>query len=161
MTFNKFLFYICVKITLHIIKYTLLMETKQNTWKATSKRNIRQLAYWTGGWVVAMAIASFGQKYFWEGNTVLTIIFIFIATLVGVGMILMNRKYINSLDEMQRKVHIEAMAISLGVGVVGGLSYSLLDQANVIGFDAEIADLVMLIGITYLIATFAGLNRYK
>ena len=76
-------------------------------------------------------------------------------------MILMNRKYINSLDEMQRKVHIEAMAISLGVGVVIGLSYSLLDQANVIGFDAEIADLVMLIGITYLIATFAGLNRYK
>lgn len=160
MTFEKKL-YICVNITLHKIKYTLLMETKQNSWKDASKKNIRQLAYWTGGWVVTMAIASFGQKYFWEGNTVLSIIFIFIATLVGIGMILMNRKYINSLDEMQRKVHIEAMAIALGVGVVGGLSYSLLDQANVIGFDAEIADLVMLIGITYLIATFVGNNKYR
>ena len=76
-------------------------------------------------------------------------------------MILMNRKYINDLDEMQRKVSLDAMAIALGVGVVGGLSYSMLDQANVIAFDAEIAHLVMLIGITYMIAIFIGNNRYK
>ncbi|MEM0517905.1 MULTISPECIES: hypothetical protein [Aequorivita] len=137
------------------------MDAKQNTWKVTNRNNIKQLAYWTGGWVIAMAVASFGQKFFWEGNTVLTLIFIFIATVVGIGMIIMNRKYINNLDEMQRKIHVEAMAISLGIGVVGGLSYSLLDQAKIISINAEIADVVILIGITYLVATFVGLNRYK
>lgn len=137
------------------------METKQNSWKDASKKNIRQLAYWTGGWVVTMAIASFGQIYFWKDNAAISILFIIINTLIGVGMILMNRKYLNGLDEMQRKVSMDAMAIALGVGIVGGLSYSMLDQANIIGFDAEIAHLVMLIGITYIIATFIGLNRYK
>jgi hypothetical protein len=137
------------------------METKSNAWKANAKKNVLHLGYWTGSWVTTMAIASFGQIYLWKDNTALTILFIAINTLVGIGMILMNRKYINDLDEMQRKVSLDAMAIALGVGVVGGLSYSMLDQANVIAFDAEIAHLVMLIGITYMIAIFIGNNRYK
>lgn len=137
------------------------METKSNAWKVNAKKNVLHLGYWTGSWVTTMAIASFGQIYLWKDNTALTILFIAINTLVGIGMILMNRKYINDLDEMQRKVSLDAMAIALGVGVVGGLSYSMLDQANVIAFDAEIAHLVMLIGITYMIAIFIGNNRYK
>ncbi len=137
------------------------METKSNAWKANAKKNVLHLGYWTGSWVTTMAIASFGQIYLWKDNTALTILFIAINTLVGIGMILMNRKYINDLDEMQRKVSLDAMAIALGVGVVGGLSYSMLDQANVIAFDAEIAHLVMLIGITYMIAIFVGNIRYK
>jgi len=76
-------------------------------------------------------------------------------------MILMNRKYNNGLDEMQRKVTMEAMAIAMGVGVVGGTSYSMLDVANVISFDAEIGHLVGLIGITYFIAFIVGSIRYK
>ncbi|MRT16189.1 hypothetical protein F3C99_04385 [Vitellibacter sp. q18] len=137
------------------------METKSNAWKANAKKNVLHLGYWTGSWVTTMAIASFGQIYLWKNNTALTILFIAINALVGIGMILMNRKYINDLDEMQRKVSLDAMAIALGVGVVGGLSYSMLDQANVIAFDAEIAHLVMLIGITYMITIFIGNNRYK
>ena len=76
-------------------------------------------------------------------------------------MILMNRKYTNGLDELHRKVNMEAMAIALGVGVVGGLSYSMLDIANVIPFDAEIGHLVLLIGVTYFIAFIVGSIRYK
>ena len=76
-------------------------------------------------------------------------------------MILMNRKYINGLDEMQRKVNVDAMAIALGVGVVGGLSYSMLDIADVIPFDAEIGFLVILVSVTYIIAIVVGQIRYK
>lgn len=137
------------------------METKQKEWETTAKKNTMHLGYWTGSWVVTMAIASFGSKFLWEDSTALTIVFIVINTLVGVGMIMMNRKYINGLDEMQRKVSLDAMAIALGIGVVGGLSYSMLDQANVINFDAEISHLVLLIGITYMIGIFVGTNRYK
>lgn len=161
MTFVKFLFYICVKITLHIIKSTLLMETKQNVWEATTKKNTRHLAYWTGSWVITMAIASFGPKFLWDNNPNISLVFIVINTLIGVGMIIMNRKYINGLDEMHRKVTLDAMAVALGAGVVGGLSYAMLDIANVIAFNAEIAHLVLLIGITYIIGILVGNNRYR
>lgn len=137
------------------------MKTKSNQWEVTSKKNTWHLAYWTGSWVLTLALASFGQKYLWDYNTSISILFIVINTLIGVGMIMMNRKYMNGLDEMQRKVSLDAMAIALGVGVVGGLSYSLLGHANVIDFDAEIAHLVMLIGITYSIGIIVGTLRYK
>ncbi len=137
------------------------METKSNNWEATSKKNTRHLAYWTLAWMATLALASFGPKHIWDNNIMLSLIFIAINAIVGVGMILMNRRYINGLDEMQRKVSLDAMAIALGVGLVGGLSYSVLDQTHVIPFHAEISHLVLLIGITYIVGTIVGTSRYK
>lgn len=62
---------------------------------------------------------------------------------------------------MMQKVQLEAMGISLGVAVVGGISYFLMDVTNVIPFDAEIGGLVILIGVTYLISVFVNIRMYK
>lgn len=137
------------------------MKTKSNKWEATTRKNVRHLAYWTWSWVLTIAIAAFGPKFIWNDNSIISVLFILINTIIGIGMILMNRKYINGLDEMQRKVNMDAMAIALGVGVVGGLSYSMLDVANIISFDPEIGHLVILIGVTYIIAIVVGNIRYK
>jgi hypothetical protein len=137
------------------------METKSNEWETSTRKNVRHLAYWTVGWVLTLAIATFGPIFLWDYNFSISILFILINTIIGVGMILMNRKYIDGLDEMQRKVNMDAMAIALGVGVVGGVSYSTLDTVNVIPFDAEIGFLVMLMSLTYVIAVIVGSIRYK
>jgi hypothetical protein len=137
------------------------MEAKSKEWEAASRKNVRHLAYWTAGWVITMAIATFGPKFIWNFNSTISVLLIVINTIVGIGMILMNRKYINGLDEMHRKVNVDAMAIALGVAVVGGLSYSMLDISNVISSDAEIGFLVMLISITYMIGIVVGYSRYK
>lgn len=134
---------------------------EKNNWEAKTKKNTRQLAYWTGSWMLTMALVSFGPKYFWDFNPIISILFILINTIIGIIMIAVNRKYINGLDEMQRKLSLDAMAIALGVGVVGGLSYSMLDTSNVISFDAEISHLVILISLTYLFATVIGKMRYQ
>jgi hypothetical protein len=137
------------------------MDTKSNEWEATQRENVRHLAYWTIAWVLTTAVATFGPKFLWDHNSSISILAILVNAIIGTVMILMNRKYANGLDEMQRKVTMEAMAIALGVGVVGGLSYSMLDIANVIPFDAEIGHLVILISITYMIAFIVGSIRYK
>ncbi len=137
------------------------METKSNEWEATQRENVMHLAYWTIAWVLTMAVATFGPKFLWDQNSSISILAILVNTIIGAVMILMNRKYANGLDEMQRKVTMEAMAIALGVGVVSGLSYSMLDIANVIPFNAEIGHMVMLISITYMIAFIVGSIRYK
>jgi hypothetical protein len=137
------------------------METKSNEWEATARTNVRHLAYWTGSWALTIAIAGFGPKFLWDYNSGISILAILVSTIVGAGMILMNRKYTNGLDELHRRVTMDAKAIALGVGVVGGLSYSMLDAANVISFDAEIGHLVMLMGLTYFVAFIVGSIRYK
>jgi len=76
-------------------------------------------------------------------------------------MIWANIKHLLVLDELQKKIQLDAMGIALGVGIVGGLSYSVLDIANVIASDAEISFLIMLISISYIVALLVGKKRYS
>ncbi len=126
-----------------------------------TKKNTLNLAFWTGAWVINVAISTFGSLLLWEGNTLLTVFVILLNFLVGIGMILANIRHLKGLDELQRKIQLEAMGIALGLAVVAGLSYSTLDQTNIISYNAEIAHLVILIGVTYMAAILIGNSRYR
>ena len=130
-------------------------------WTARVNRNTLRLGYCTGAWLVTTALASFGPQFIWHDNTLLTASAIFINLAIGLATILANKHHLQSLDEMQQKIQLEAMALSLGVGFVCGLSYSLLDQSNLMAADAEISHLILLMGLTYLAGTVIGNRRYR
>jgi hypothetical protein len=79
---------------------------------------------------------------------------------VGLGMILSNKNYLLKLDELMQRIQLEAMGVTLGIGVVAGLSYSLLDTTNLIAADAEIGFLVLLMGVVYLSSIAISQRRY-
>ena len=129
-------------------------------WTARVNRNTLRLGYCTGAWLVTTALATFGPQFIWHDNTLLTASAIFINLAIGLATILANKHHLQSLDEMQQKIQLEAMALSLGVGFVCGLSYSLLDQSNLMAADAEISHLILLMGLTSLAGTVIGNRRY-
>ncbi len=137
------------------------MNQKNNSLSTLTRKNTQNLAYWTGAWLLATALSAFGPKFIWDYHTAFSIISIFITTLVGIGVILANKKFLTGLDEMQRKIQMDAMAIALGVAIIGGLSYSMLDITNVISSDAEISNLVIITSLTYLISVIVGNLRYR
>ncbi len=137
------------------------LKTDSNDWNARSRKNTIRLGYWTGAWLVTMAVAVFGPRLAWQSNELLTILAIAINLGIGFGMILANKHSLRGLDELQQKIQLEAMALSLGVGLVVGLSYSTMDVTNLIAFDAEISHLVILVGLTYGVGVFAGLRKYQ
>jgi hypothetical protein len=130
-------------------------------WKSKTMKNTMRLAFWTVCWTSSMALASFGPKEIWEGNTILTVIAVLINLGCGIRIIFAHISHLKDLDELQKKIQLEAMGIALGVGIVGGLSYSLLDITNLISNDAEISFLVILISLTYLTGLLVGQKRYK
>jgi hypothetical protein len=77
------------------------------------------------------------------------------------GVIVANKRHLLGLDELQQRIQLEAMALSLGVGLVAGLAYSNLDVANLIPGDAEISNLVILISLTYAAGIVAGQRKYR
>ncbi|MFN2262192.1 MAG: hypothetical protein ABR595_09035, partial [Psychroflexus sp.] len=79
----------------------------------------------------------------------------------GIAMIIANRNWFNSLDELQRKIQLEALGITLGLAVIFGITYSLLDITNLIASDAEISLLVGFMGITYLVSLLIIRKRYQ
>ncbi len=137
-----------------------MKEKKEPRVKLTKKKTLN-LALWTGAWVISMAISTFGSLLLWEGNILLTAFAILLNFLVGIGMIFANIRHLNGLDELQRKIQLEAMGIALGLAVVAGLAYSSLDQTNIISYNAEISHLVILIGVTYMAGISIGNSRYR
>jgi hypothetical protein len=137
------------------------MKNQKEDWAMLNRRNTVHLAIWTSAWVASMALATFGPKFIWAENSVFTILAILLNAGLGIGMIVANIRHYSGLDELEQKIQVEAMAIALGVGIVGGLSYSLLDTTNIISGDAEISVLVILISLTYLAGILIGKIRYR
>jgi hypothetical protein len=133
---------------------------KQQDYHTQIKKNTKMLAIYTLAWTLSMALATFGPKFIWDENTALTAMAVFLNAFLGVLMILANIKHLKGLDELQQKIQLEGMAIALGVGVVGGLTYSLLDTTNLIAQDAEISFLVIIIALTYLASVIIGQKKY-
>ncbi len=135
--------------------------TGNNDWKARTAKNTISLGYWTGAWLVTIAAATFGPQFIWGSRTTITILAVLINLGAGFGMIAANKRHLKGLDELQQKIQLESMALSLGVGLVCGLGYSVMDNTRLISFDAEISHLVILMGLTYLAGIFAGHRRYR
>ena len=127
----------------------------------TNKKSVQALAIWTLAWVLSTALAAFGPEFMCVNQPVLSGGAIGLNFLVGIGMIFANIHHITSLDEMLQKIQLQAMGITLGVTLVSGISYSLMDTTNLIAADAEISLLVIVMGLTYMAAVVIGYRRYK
>jgi hypothetical protein len=137
------------------------VSSPHTPWTATVRSNTRRLGLWTAAWVATMAVVNFGPRWVWGDADWITGLAIAVNLAIGAGMILANVRHLKSLDELQQKVQLEAMGLSLGVGLVGGMAYANLDVTGLIGVHADISHLVMLMGLTYLISISLGLRKYR
>lgn len=124
-------------------------------------KNAVRLAFWTVPWILTMALATFGPILLWDPNPVASWTAILVNLAIGIGMIIAHKRYIQDLDELQRKIMLEAMAVTLGVGVVAGLAYTNVDTADLIASDAEIGFLILLMGAVYMVSVVVGIKRYR
>jgi hypothetical protein len=116
---------------------------------------------WNAAWVASMALAAFGPKLMWNYDTLLTILSVLINLGIGFAMILANRRYLRGLDEMHQKIFLDAAVLTLGVGLVCGLSYELLEDIKLIPFQPEISHLVILMCLTFLTGMIVGHRKYR
>ena len=136
-------------------------ECEQNNYQTKNNANTVKLRNWAIAWVITMAIATFAPKVIWDFNTALTIAAVLINLAVGFRMLVANRDYLRGLDEMQQKILLEAMALALGVGLVVGLNYEMLEDIQLITYQPEIPHIVFLMVITYGLAVFSGHRKYQ
>ncbi len=124
-------------------------------------RNTLGQAAWTVAWVASLALAAFGSGILWNDQPAPTLLAIGFNVVVGVGMLFANKRNLQAQDELQRTIQLQAMAWSLGAGLVGGLAWTLFDRHDLVAFEAEIGHLVAFMGLVYLAGSVAGLLRYR
>ncbi len=137
------------------------MKAGSSNWATNSQLNSVRLLAWSAAWVASMALAAFGPKLIWNYDTLLTILTVLVNLGTGLAMILATRRYLRGLDEMHQKIFLDAAVLTLGVGLVSGLSYELLEDIRLIPFQPEIPHLVILMCITFLIGMIAGHWKYR
>jgi len=103
----------------------------------------------------------FGPKFLWNQASILTLLAVGLDVAVGVGMILANKKYVMELDELQQKVYLNALGITVGVAVIAGVPFSVMGLYHVIPFHPEIWHLLLLMGLTFMFSIAYGNWRYR
>lgn len=136
-------------------------KSDSNAWATSNARNTARLGYWTLAWLATTAVAAFGPKLLWDFATLPTILGVLANLAVGFGMILATRRHLQGLDEMHQKIFLDAGALSLGVGLVCGLAYELLEDIKLITLEPEISHLVILMTLTFLAGMIAGHRKYR
>ena len=134
------------------------MKKLKTDW--TAKKNHRRILYWIVAWTVTMVLADKAELYEWHSSALISILAIVINAGIGIGMIVTYMRFLTELDELQRKIQLDSLALSLGVALVGSFSYSLLVTAKFIT-DAEISDIILLMGTTYAVGLIVGQVRYR
>jgi len=115
---------------------------------------------WVFTWSATMVLADKAELYHWYPVQWMSMAAIIFNALIGLGMIYAFIRYLKVLDELQRKIQMDALAFTVGAGLVGGFTYSLLAAGNYIA-DAEASDVILVMMLAYMAANIIGKMRYR
>ena len=124
------------------------------------KKHTKILMAWTLAWVASLAFLTGAENALWD-NIIFTQIGLIINFAIGVGMIIANKNLFKHYDELQKKIQFEAMALTLGLAVVVGLTYEISFDFGVINSEPEFEYLVLFISFTYIASNIINSRRYK
>lgn len=120
-----------------------------------------QLALWTFAWTASLALARFGPSALWDSQPVASWAAVAANVAVGIGLIVAHARYLRRIDELQRKIMQDALAVTFGVAWIGGFGYVVADAAGLIASDVNPGLFPVPMAIAYMVAIVVGQIRYR
>ena len=124
------------------------------------KKQTKITLAWTLAWVASLAFLTGAENSLWD-NIIFTQIGLIINLAIGIGMIIANKNLFKTYDELQKKIQFEAMAITLGLAVVVGLTYEVSFDFGVINSEPEFEYLMLFISFSYTASNIINARRYR
>lgn len=133
--------------------------SKPDSLPVGSKKNHALIMVWIIVWMASYVLFAKAATNDWFSPPSIITAGIVINTLMGLGVIVTYMKFLKELDEMQQKIQLSALALAMGVGLVGSVSYSLLIKAGQVA-SPDISVVIMLLGGGYMAGIVVGRSRY-
>ena len=124
------------------------------------KKQNKVLLGWTLAWVVSLAFLTGAENTLWN-DLIYTKIGLLINLVIGIVMIVAHKNLFKTYDELQKKIQFEAMAITLGLAVVVGLTYEVSFDFGVIDSEPEFEYLMFFICFSYITSIIINSLRYR
>ena len=110
-------------------------------------------------WVISLLISDFCSAYPWF-TTPAVITAFFLHAAIGIYMVFSYRKFLKALDDLERKIQLDALALSVGVTIISFSSFSILSKAGMIN-TLEQSSLIMLMALSYMVGIIGGRIKYR
>ena len=123
--------------------------------------NQRRVTHRALAWAVGFVAVTAAIVHEWLPSAWITITAVAVSALLGFATLLAYRRFLREADELRRKIELEALALAFGVGVIGGLSYWLLEQSGLAPTDESLMVVVVGMMLTHPVAVLLGYRRYR
>ena len=133
---------------------------KAGTYEKRSIKDNLMVVAWIFIWMASLTVSDKAALYGWWSEEWITVLSI--AVNIGLGLLVI-RSYMSMLhrmDDLQRKIQLEALGLALGVSLVGACAYSLLVTWGYI-VDEEVSDIFTLMCVSYAAASLYGVWKYR
>ena len=137
------------------------LKADSNDYTTSIKKTNVHMLFWTVAWLASMVLAAYGPRLIWDFATLPTILGVLFNLAVGFGMIFSTKRHVQTLDELGKKIFLDAAAITLGVVLVCGVSYELLEDIRLISGEPQISFLIVLMSLTFVAANYVGTRKYR
>lgn len=111
-------------------------------------------------WALSLGGTSFLAHQGYLASTWVVVICFILHGAIGIWMLLAFKRFLRQLDEMERKIQLDALALAVGVSIIGFSLYSILDLADLLP-DLKAAYLVVLLALTYMLGIIFGRLSYR
>ena len=111
-------------------------------------------------WALSLGSTSFLAHLGYLATTWVVVSCFILHGTIGIWMLLVFKRFLRQLDEMERKIQLDALALAVGVSIIGFSLYSILDMANLLP-DLKAAYLVVLLALTYMLGIIFGRLNYR
>jgi len=139
------------------------MIEAMNKASAYDKRAIRDnlgLVAWIFIWMASLTVSDKAALYDWWSQEWITVLSILVNAGLGLWVVHRYRQLLRGMDDLQRKIQLEALSLALGITLVGACSYMLLVTWGYIT-DEEVSDIFVLICVSYSVAVLANTLKYR
>ena len=127
---------------------------------ARTARHGIKIILWTIAWSGTLVLADKAELYGWYTADWMTILAVITNAGAGIGVIVSYMQFLEGQDDLQRSIQLNALALSVGVGLVGSYSYLLLVTLGFVATE-ELTNIILLIVGTYMVGVIVGKVRYR
>jgi hypothetical protein len=134
--------------------------TNLSDYDSRSIRDSIVLVIWIFAWMAVLTLADKAALYGWWSAEWITLLAVAVNVMLGFGVIFKFMSMLRSMDDLQRKIQLEALSMALGISIVGCAAYSLLVTWGYI-IDEEVSDIFVLMCVSYSASVLIGVWRYR
>ena len=111
-------------------------------------------------WALTLMLSTYLSEIGMLESSLLLGIAVAVHSFVGISMLLSYKHFLTQLDEMERKVQLDALALAVGVAIISFSSYSILANTATVP-PLNSAYLIALIALTYMVGIIKGRLAYR